>query len=345
MSSSPSLGRPIPPQQRSIGTDLPIALNFSTILSYNQKNRPTEQIYFKNPYRAPLWVDEFHFTLGSPPVPGTPIQPLMSEYIPEGVVGMRMKINDRYIVDEFVPLTLLGPHTDVREKLQVTSNFANYSFLWRLAKPMWLDELDDLLIELYWIGGVGDLYDPAHITLTTPQDISNTVPITVTMCGRSTLNANRPKERALPFNAVWGPQLLETTADTEFTIRSPDSALRNGRTVPVVVNRILGQMPMWKYSSQGNATSQYAPTSNYLMNLRISHSLGYYLVKDLTPFFELFQNVSREAGFKFVLQPKEFITVELQTSTITLVNYPQPAAPFRYLSGFALQGYSMEALP
>lgn len=312
---------------RSIGQDLPVALTYTTTLKQGSINRPGEQIYFKNPYRAPLWVDEMHFVVDS----GEAVSAINKP--PLGVFAMRLKINNKYIIDEYVPLNLLGPKTDLMEDQGYTGKFI---FFWRLAKPLWLDELDDITVELTWISDLNIYFDPTLVP--------SSVPIEVTLSGRSTLNSRRPKERFLPFNVVWGPDVLSSDLTTplgvELNIFSPDSALRNGRDVPVCVTRMLGFVaPRFKAGVSGRI-----PKTSFLMNLRLSHSLGYYLVKDLTPFDELFQNLSRAVDFKFILNPKEFLTLELQTSPITLSGYPAATVAFNYLYGFALQGYSTEAL-
>lgn len=324
-------------EPRSEGTHLPVLLTYTALLKQNQTVQPVEQLYFKNPYRAPMWVDEFHFTIRQQ---GEEID----DFVPYELMAMRMKLNGQYIVDDFVPLCLVGPHTDSAESSDQTSG-ASYgnrrSFLWRLAKPLWVDELDDLVMELTWLSGF-----TRYITIADIADV--VMNVQVALAGRSTVNANRPKERFLPFNVVWNPGMLTAPVDEEFTERSPDSALRNGRDSAVVITRMLGTMtPI--IGDPETAEGILAMNSNFLMNLRISHSAGYYMVKDLTPFYELFQNLSRSFEIRFVLQPKEFLTVELQSNTITLVandggGEPVPDPTAYLLTGFSLQGYSVEAL-
>lgn len=317
-------------EPRSQGKDMPVLLTYNTSLKIGEVKRPDEQIVFKNPYRGPMWVDEFGFFINGTLANLGAESPFTLAY---NTFTMRMKINGRYIIDEFVPLTLLAPHTDTLENVP---DSYNKSFFWRLSKPMWLDELDDISIELAWKTDL-NIYAPAVVTALA----SVTVPVAVSMKGRATTNAKRPSERHLPFHAVWGPStVINVDLGTETGVISPDSALRNGRNTPVHITRALGFLN----ERPTTATSNIA-YSDLLMNLRISHSAGYYIVKDLTPFYELFQNVSRAADFKFTLAPKEFVTIELQTGTITLVNYPGGnAGAFNYLFGFSIQGYSTEAL-
>lgn len=313
-------------QPRSIGSDLPIALSYSVTLAKGQVSRPTEQINFKNPYRGPMWVDEFHFNIGT--IEGT---------TPAQVIGMRLKLNDRYIIDEFVPFVLLGPHTDFSEGPFGIASFTTsgpLSFFWRLVKPLWVDELDDLLMEFNFLADTG---------VFTGFGNSITIDVKATLCGRATKSENRPAERYLPFNVVWHPERFDTVADVESNKISPDSALRNGRNESAFITRILGSMNVMR----PNVSAALGfPTTEYLLNLRISHSLGYYLVKDLTPFYELFDNLSRECDLKFVLRSKEFLTVELQTETIvtTAPPYSHAVQPISYYGGFALQGYTVEKL-
>lgn len=320
-------------EPRSEGTNMPVLLTYTALLKQNNIARPAEQIYFKNPYRAPMWVDEFHFTIRQE---GEEIP----DFVPYELMAMRMKLNGQYIVEDYVPLCLLGPHTDSAEVSDQTSGESyntRRSFLWRLAKPLWVDELDDLLIELTWLSGFS-----RYITRANIEGVEMNVQ--VALAGRSTVNASRPRERCLPFSVVWNPGMLTVPTEDEFTQRSPDSALRNGRENPVVITRLLGTMNPLTYAVDDG----YTPVnSNFLMDLRISHSAGYYMVKDLTPFYELFQNLSRYVDIKFVLQPKEFLTVELQSRTIVLVDggvEPDPNPTAYLMAGFSLQGYSVEAL-
>lgn len=309
---------------RSVGTELPVAIAYTSTLPLNAVNRPNQQAYFKNPYRAPMWVDAFEFGVKMT-VSNVSLQ----------LFSMRLKINGNYIIDDFVPLSVLGPHTDFTEFM--AGNGLGYSFFWRLAKPLWLDEQDDISVELKFNGGL-DVFDSATLTTlgTAPPEV------TVTLKGRSTLNSKRPAERFLPFNVTWGPELWTTEADTGSFLRSPDSALFNGKDETACITRILSQAQVQSYRIAGNDV--YTPNSALLLNLRLSHSSGYYIVKDLTPYFELFQNVSRSAAFKFNLKSKEFLTLELQTKTFEPVGYAEPMSPIPYLFSFGLQGYTVEAL-
>lgn len=322
-------------QFRSNGKQLPILLNYSVDLKYNQSTKPTEQIHFKNPYSGPMWVDELHFVVHQPPT-GLSDNPAVRQVIPVELMAMRMKLNNSYIVDEFVPLVLIAPHTDFSE-IYVGEGLLDYSFFWRLARPLWVDELDDLAIELSWLPFNGynpDGVDPATITMT----------VKVSLCGRGSINANRPKERYLPFHATWTPAVLEAgNVTTEYSTRSPDSALRNTRNTPVTITRMLGSLKTTPNLLPEDMGTNFIPT--FLFNNRISHSAGYYLVKDLTPFYELFQNFSRVFDVKFVMQPKEFLTVEVQTTPFDY--FPAGETPdivANYLVCYSLQGYSVEAL-
>lgn len=316
---------------RSIGSDLPVMITYSAVLKPGQSSRPTQQLYFKNPYRAPMWVDEIHFeVISSGDDDGT-----FTPSTPPQCVSMRLKLNNKFIVDDFTPLYLLAPHTDIAETAHFPSNFTTgkvNSFLYRFAKPMWVDELDDLLMEL-----------ALNVDMVTLGFNSTQTPtVVVTLCGRSTVQENRPKVRYIPFNVHWGTGIFSADVATEFDKRSPDSALRNGRDVPVTITRMLGDVRAWPELTITVETN--TSDSSMLLNLRISHSLGYYLVKDLTPFFELFQNVSREFAVKFVLQPKEFLTIELETGKLAEAVPSYIHNPTRYFGGFSLQGYETEAL-
>lgn len=311
---------------RSKGVEMPIALNYQTTLAPGQSSRPSNQIHFKNPYRSPMWVDEFHFNIVAN----------ASTSLPPSVFGMRLKCNAQFVSDEFVPLVLLGPHTDWAETGIYQTPFVNYSkvtfysFIWKLAKPMWVDELDDLTMELNWLTNEKALHA-----------VATSANVTVTICGRATRSENRPKQRALPFNVVWTPELFETLASAESYKISPDSALRNGRNTPATITRIMGDM---RLSPTSTTSAVFLPTSNMLLDVKLSHSLGYFLTSSFIPYYELFNNLSRELAVKFVLQPKEFLTVELQTRVFTAVGYPQTLQPFTYYGGFALQGYTLEPL-
>lgn len=331
------------PGDRSDGTDLPVALSYSLTVKVGQTSRPTQQSIFKNPYRAPLWIDEILFTVSNPDD---------SDYLLYGnsqppsaaLVGLRMKVNNRYLVEEFVPLWLLAPRLDVGEAVQdnVGTTVSPYqkSFMWKLAKPMWLDELDDLSYEIN--------FSSAAMQFGFPQ--TSTATVTVTVKGRSTINSKRPKERAVPFAVVWNPDMFSCLPNAETQVVAPDNALRNGRPYPVVITRMLSDFmsppPLVTSVARGS-------NSNMLLQARISHSLGYYFVKDLVPLYEMFLNLHREFGVRFVLQPKEFLTVELHTRALgeaALVyaytdeggakSFTVPAV--QYWGGFSLQGYSME---
>lgn len=307
-------------KSRSLGTDLPVTMTYQTQLRVGQVGRPADQLYFKNPYRGPVWVDEVKFLVQ-----------FANDYPSAAfaTIATRFKINGQFIVDDYVPFMLLAPHTDKIETFNaiIPSNVPHvFSSLWRLPAPMWLDEQDDLGIELAWLGNL-DLYSA------TPTD-----PITVTIIvsGRATVNANRPDYRRRPFNVVWGPGILNSNSGEEAYLRSPDLALQNGLNTQAKITRMLSFMLPCKGTDETTAGT----VGNVLMNLRLSHSLGYYIIKDLTPYYELFNNLSRETPLHCVMEPKEFVTVELQTLPLTGTD-----RAVNYLYGFSLQGYSMEKLP
>lgn len=326
---------------RSIGKEMPVALSYSLTVQVGQSTRPTQQSIFKNPYRGPLWVDEIVFTVSNPD------DDLVNSQIPSaGLVGMRMKIDNRYLIEEFVPLWLLAPKIDISEQVTdngftVPSPYMN-TFFWRLAKPMWLEELEDLSYEFN--------FNSAATQFGFPQ--SSTATVQITVHGRATLVENRPKERYVPFNVVWQPDMFTSAIDVETYVFSPDNALRNGRNVPVMVTRLFGDFLAAPPLSVDQSQAQGANTT-VLLQARISHSLGYYFVKDLVPLYEMFLNSHREFGVKFALRPKEFLTVELQTRAINPITYSYtdeggPATftvpAIQYYGGFALQGYSVEPL-
>lgn len=326
----------LPP--RSQGVESPIALTYSVTLSVGQVSRPSEQLSFKNPYRAPMWVDELHFEIQSGPSFGSDSANLYTTRTPPEAVSMRLKLNNKYIVEDFVPLFLLAPKTDTSERHNAGGSLGQLqavpsrvcSFFYRLAKPMWVEELDDLLMELR--------LDSTLVALgynATQQPI-----VTVTMCGRSTLNSRRPKQRYLPFNVRWQPDVFSSAVNVETTVRSPDSALHNGNKRAAVITRMLGDMRSWL----NDVPNVLGCDSAMLLALRISHSGGYYLVKDLTPFYELFENTSRALELKFVLQPGEFLTLELQTDKLAETVPAYILDSPRYWGGFSLQGYTVEDL-
>lgn len=285
----------------------PILLPMTKLLNAGGVVRPDDQLVFKNPYDSPMVIKELNFL-----ILGTSQDAKQTK--------VRLQINGQYIIDDFVPLPLLCPRLDYMENNQ---NVSVFSAKWKFAKPLWLDVRDDILVEFQLDANDGF------------QGTSGTETFSISVVGESV--DYTPKERYLPFNVVWNVPLTTQIITGSSSLQSPDSALYNGKNSPVFVTRMLADFGRWFVGSGTNVNEDF-----FLLQTRISHSNGSYIVKDPIRLFELFSGWGRNLDTRFVLQPKEFITIDLDITAFSeTVSNPLTT---QYEGGFSLQGYSIEAL-
>lgn len=256
--------------------NFPILLPMTKTLVAGGAVRPDDQIVFRNPYNTPMIVEQLNFL-----VLGTFQDPKQSK--------IRLKINGQYIVNDFVPFPLLCPRIDYNENRQGNRVFSTY---WRPVKPLWLDAKEDISVEL--------LLDPNDSYVGTQA----TETVTVSLAGKSV--DFRPTERYMPFNAVWNVPITSLIISSTSSLQSPDSALFNGINDPVYITRMLSDYGKWAARSDAPLNTQ---EDFFLLQTRISHSNGSYIVKDPIRLFELFSGWGRNLDTRFVMQPKEFITI------------------------------------
>lgn len=157
------------------------------------------------------------------------------------------------------------------------------------------------------------------------------IDVTVTMIGRSLRRGETPPlTTCVPFLTGWRAPAVAIGAGVQVAQSSPDPAIANQFDIPVRVTSMLGCL----------ATQFWAGEVIPDAMVRISSSMGGYIVRELTPLMELFSGRHRAWNIACSMQPKEYWTVELEYSTNALLTPITDYVATDEVQGiFGLQGY------
>lgn len=306
-------------------TDLPVALVYTTLLKVGDTIRPQQADEFKNPYNSHLWIDEITFT-------AFPTSPVAGVALTGKALKMRFKVDNRFVVEDFAPFSLLAPRTDISEDVPTavpaSAAFAlvdGLSITWKMPKPFWISKNENLLMELRL---------DRNEVIAVNGDVTQQATVNVAIKGRATWDV--PKERCVPWVVSWRPEPFLTLPAP---LVSPDEVLKNSRNQDVMVTRMLSDFGIEVFS-QSCLNATQVPGDTWLKAL-ISHSGGYYIAKQPTPLQELFSGSRRNLDIRFPLRPLEFLTVQLEIDKPDLPLITSPTIT-RYYGGISLHGYSME---
>lgn len=130
----------------------------------------------------------------------------------------------------------------------------------------------------------------------------------MTAVGRRAQPNEKPDVIHVPWFSSWKSPLSAVGAGVVYQYRSPDHALANGNEQPIYVQRMLGAL------ATGAIVGEVMPC-----DVRISDSNQRYIVRELTPMYELFSYQQRDWDMGCILKPKEFLNVEVSFDTSPLV--------------------------
>lgn len=302
--------------------NLPISLTYTTALAPGQKIRPQQMEEFKNPYPSHMYIDEITFHAA----------PAVAIKFTGKALKVRFKVDNRYVIEDFTPLTLLAPRTDISEDTSINASVDNLSVTWKLPKPFWIARREDILFEFFL-----DNVEIAAAGGSTSQRV------TLTTCIKARSTDDVPAQRYVPFTVHWRPAIFTDDA----VLMSGDDILKNSRGQDVHVTRLLSDFGTATTigSSLYNTNSVTTAINTGVLWLRmlLSHSLGYYLVKQLTPMAELFGGNRRNLDVRFILKPLEFLTVQLEAATPVEADVPDLTdIHIMYYGGISVQGFSIE---
>lgn len=303
----------------SMASNYPVSLNYSTTLKPGDKVRPNQMEEFKNPYPSHLYIDEITFD----------VNPAVAIKLTGKAFKMRLKLDNRYVVEDFTPLTLLAPRTDISEDTSTTASVDNLSVTWKMPKPFWVARHENILIELF--------LDNVEI-IAAGGNLNQRGLVNVCVKGRATKEV--PRERCTPFVVHWRPAIWVGDA----SLMSGDENLKNSRAQEVTVTRMLSDFGTATTigSTLYNTNGANINTGTLWLKMLLSHSSGYYLVKQQTPVAELFGGNRRNLDIRFKLKPLEFLTVQLEALKQAVPSGLSVELGIMYYGGFSVHGYSME---
>lgn len=268
---------------------------------------PTELL---NPNRTAMLVDQFRFSVGNEtPFTASPV--LFQSYV-------SIQMGSIYLTNGMVPLASLCPSYDNGWGDHTVDTPQQY--VWHLPKP---------------------LYVPPNVVMyvnskrVAPPGATTNYSLRVAVAGRS-LPANYPIPESIyvPWATASSVDLAQvTTLAGMQTYVTPDNALGNPNTNPLMVTRMLGFHASYdpaSTTSVSNSDTQAGPNG---LTVRMTISNGKLLVREATPFFHLFPASRRYVDLRATLRGSEqvrggeFVRARLDFTTTTqavvaLENFP-----------------------
>ena len=283
----------------------------------------------ENPQRGPYWLDEIRFYAD-----GSAFQQLCYSEL----LQARIMVGRYLLTHDFVPLRLLAPRFNqlpgqIASALLHTNASPDSSTVFRLDKPMWVAQTDLVSIELR--------LDPNIVTTALLSNLGVTSfafdVFAALICRSIASGTKRPKKMSIPYVAYWNSGLLPL--GVKYQLRSTENDLKNPYAEPLRVTGLSGYLnfdfddcnvPSANYNSVHGATGwQMGALLNRDAVLRMHDSKGAMLIRDLTPFGQVFHTRHGFWDFSCTMPPKSFYIVAPQIDLRDYVSqYATAVSPY-----------------
>jgi hypothetical protein len=257
-----------------------------------------EQTSLQNPFRTAMLVDEFRFFF-------TVLAPAPTDFTSYLNVAFRyradIKLGRAPLTNGFVPTGLLSPLVQETGPL-ITAATGNalgsflpkMSFTWPLKKPLYVPPTEQLIIRAQCLDPFGTL----------GQSISPYVAVAARSLPR---DFPEPETVCMPWASAFVSPEAELFGNSLFTTTTAETDLVNPFAEPVRVHRFMGRM--YNNALFGPGVDQFVEAPNGLSTrtlVRAADSLGTIIVRDPTPFTQLFFFGLRSWEPKALAAPKTF---------------------------------------
>lgn len=255
----------------------PIMLKPTAVTLAANAVKELDTTMLQNPFRTPMLVDEFRFTVG------TTLD--ARQFIPQ----VEIKIGREPLTHGYVPVRLLGKFMWGGPAYLTNPSYA-YS-VWKLDKPLYVPP--DQYIS---IRAASKIYS---------SSASESVTLSAEIVGRSLSSKDPvPKRIALPWATAWVCP-INAGYGAVFENNSAEADVVNPFDVPLNVLRFIGLHSDGSVYASFSGSGRPIRATEYT-TVHASDSFGNILIRDPTPFTHLFSTTDRCWTVRARLQPKGF---------------------------------------
>jgi hypothetical protein len=289
---------------------MPFLAQDSVTMSTTQKYAKLNAIKLSNPSRTPMLIDEIRFIS-----PSALVNPFM-------YVDTQLKFAWNQITNSFVPIGLLGGVFNrrflngsyVAQTLRTQVSNLTFSFVqvWRFPKPVYLDPNEIVSVEFR----LNEQFNAALATQFSTTIDNITFPITCAMVCRSLpIGTPPPKQLQMPWATHWRTVNFANAVET--TDRSTVLNLVNPHREDLKIQAFVGRIFTQFDDAIENRLDQFATGTNpalYERDITVTanHVNGAQLVKDPTPFGQVFSTVDNCWYPNAILKPNDYYIFTMQ---------------------------------
>ncbi len=302
--------------EKILKTPYPLLLSAKTPnLTNNAIVSPVDSSFLANPTRQAMFVDEIRFSI--------PTGAGLSGTGTSGVVvmpftGCRLSMGRLAITNGFVPLVLFGKSLNTTDVTNGGSAQSGFCMTWKLPKPLYVPPGEFISPRFQFI---------LPITPAGGQAVPDPTPFQIEMSivGRSLpVDCPVPRTIDMPWISFWQSKALNCTVSASSTFLTRDQSretdLVNPFNTPLFLQRLVGRLPTVGANANGTFEANDAGfcfIGSEFVTLRMVNSYGGVLVKDFTPFYDLFHLYDKAWTVNTKMPPKTFLTTFLECNTTT----------------------------
>src|ERR1700682_435950 len=306
--------------EKILKTPYPLLLSAKTPnLTNNAVVSPTDASFLANPTRQAMFVDEIRFSIPS----GIPAQG-SGATVAMAFTGCRLTMGRLAITNGFVPLVFFGKSltpTDVSNGgiALTASTQSGFCVTWKLPKPLYVPPGEFISPRFQFVPQVAPVGSAGFPDVTPFQ-------IEMSIVGRSLpVDCPVPRTIDMPWISFWQSKALNCTVSASVTVLTRDQSretdLVNPFNSPLYLQRLVGRLPA--IGTAGGAGAFEANDAGFcfigseFVTLRMVNSYGGVMVKDFTPFYDLFHLFDKAWTINTKMPPKTFLTTFLECNTTT----------------------------
>lgn len=280
----------------------PINLNSSIQTINGNQVVEFEQTSLQNPFRTAMWVDEIRFMNFAPNF-------ILTN--PWATYRIDIKLGREPITNGFVPVGLLSPLVQETTTPVDSPLSARLHWTWPLEKPLYVPPTEQLIIR-----AKADNPYPAF-------NLDTVITAMVGLAGRSL-----PRDHPTPevVNMPWATSFMTTAVPWGSTgsFRTSEADLNNPFAQPMRVNRFFGR----GFNNYGLDSPEMLGGISGRSTVRAADSFGTIIVRDPTPFTQLFFYGLRSWAPRATLGPKGFYLFNIDQDYSDLTDAGDPSQGF-----------------
>lgn len=277
----------------------PILLQTQIVVQPGGSMGVADPTRLENPFQGPMWLDEIRFTI---------TDPSQACFWSSLRVELKMSGDGTPLTRGFVPISTLGKVLQesipgIASGTGPTSEASLQHFIWKLPKPLYLAAREYLLPTMYFVPFSGA-----------------TTPVTVTICYACrpvAAGTPTPTKIHLPWVAFYQSSFLTTPGAADTFEHSGPSDIFNPFQQDLHVQRFVGRLMVQAATGTGedgyitmgiNSANVNLVTGSPTTGTFVSgqDSFNNILIRDATPFADVFDFLDRSWTVNAILPPQGF---------------------------------------